>query len=191
MLRARTLAEWEADHRPVETFPPEKQESPPLDWEWERRAAKWYALVVVVVGCLTMWQVKEDQHHRALVRARKQQDDLRLLQLQPAPTVAPGPRQRQKGGKSLPTWVVKGAGDAGYDGTYRECGVLHGKPAYTNGRKWLWCYTEGNWLLTDRLGVADPDAPYGSCPGELPANPWVALAPTKPPTWLAAPQPSK
>lgn len=191
MLRARTLAQWESDHRPVATLKPGKPDSPPLDWEWERKAARWYALVVVLLACLGVWQIQEDRNHQALVRAEQQRRAMLALELEPAPTVGYGPKQRQKDGKWTSTWVVAGAGDATYDGTYRRSGVFNGWPAYTNGRRWLWRYVEGNWLLTDELGVAAPEAPYSSCPGELPANPWVALVTTGSSWWPMGPsQPS-
>ncbi|MEN6545849.1 MAG: hypothetical protein ABFE07_07410 [Armatimonadia bacterium] len=181
MLKARTLAEWEAEHSPVEAFTPDRPESPPLDWQWERRAVKWYALVVLLLACPVLWQVREEHQRQVFVRREQQRKAMLTLELQPPPTVARGPAERRSGGGSAGTWVVTGAGDATYNGTYRKRGALNGQPAYTNGSKWLW-YIGGHWLLTEEPGVADPDAPYGSSPGELPGNPWVPLLPYRPPS---------
>jgi hypothetical protein len=52
------------------------------------------------------------------------------------------------------SYIFSGAGDSSYDGTYTESGTYNGRPAYTNGSKWLfndWC--EGplanDWVLGD------------------------------------------
>jgi len=69
-------------------------------------------------------------------------------------------------------WVVKGAGNSSFNGTYIETGTYQGKPYYTFGsstRYLLWDGS-GNWVLNTYLGGS---APYYQGTGtDLPANDW-------------------
>ena len=87
----------------------------------------------------------------------------------------------------MASWIVSGAGNAGYDGTYLETGVYGGKPAYTNGTKWLfwayYAYVSANcWNLASVLGAPDPGGYHAldaDLPGTWEVNPGsVAPAPT-------------
>lgn len=80
--------------------------------------------------------------------------------------------QAATGAKGMASWLVEGAGDATYNGTYTESGTYNGKSAYTNGSRWLWWDSAiVAWFLSSAKGTWDA---YGTYAGgdDLPANPW-------------------
>jgi len=93
----------------------------------------------------------------------------------PAPTLKKGPKVKVRG-KIMASWKATGAGDATYDGIYTESGTHGGKPAYTNGSRWLWWYALGSqWVLSTAVGSYDVTGYYSDA-DDLPANPWQVLA---------------
>lgn len=88
--------------------------------------------------------------------------------------------------KSMASWLVEGAGDASYNGTYTESGTYNGKPAYTNGTRWLANSPDGTrWTLCTATGLADG---YLSDGDSLPGNPWSVVGADAPaPTVTEAP----
>jgi len=90
------------------------------------------------------------------------------------------PEQAYSGGGS--GWIVSGAGDTSYNGTYIQNGTFNGKPAYEKqgGGRWLYfgyydCAMSYFWTLNvNKYNGCDPfmDAPYYDGTGEAPSGSW-------------------
>lgn len=82
------------------------------------------------------------------------------------------------GVKGMASWLVEGAGDATYNGTYTESGTYNGEPAYTNGTRWLAKSPDGTrWTLCTAPDYADGYLTDGAT---LPGNPWSVIGGTPP-----------
>lgn len=102
-----------------------------------------------------------------------QQAALPHCNFSPAPVVEPGPPIIDHG-QRVPTWIVRGAGDDTFDGTYRPAGTFDCRPCYTNGHCWLFYFSPGKqWALNYDMRAPMPEFPY-ACREELPGK-WSAL----------------
>jgi len=73
-------------------------------------------------------------------------------------------------------WPALGAGSSDYDGLYLEEGEFGGKPAYTNGVRWLyWATAAAAWCLGEEPTnhVSGSQAAYYGDGANLPANDWA------------------
>jgi hypothetical protein len=85
--------------------------------------------------------------------------------------------------EGITSWPVTGAGSTEYDGLYVVSGEFGGKPAFTDGTRWLfWADAAGLWCLAAAKAnlVDGADAAYYGTGADLPANNWNAGTGTGP-----------
>jgi hypothetical protein len=155
-----------------------------------KRGLVWELVIMVVVTGLLGWALLVAQHRTVEEQASRARDEaysaaLQRERLSPAPMVRKGkPVKAIVNGKRqiMATWIVSGAGDSSYNGTYTESGTFSGQPKYTNGLRWLWYEGTSMWLLSDvdNIGNASLFCAYSSTGGTLPANPWGTEIATPP-----------
>lgn len=91
----------------------------------------------------------------------------------PAPIVRKGRAVKVKG-KSMASWIVSGAGDSTYNGTYTPSGTYGDYPLYTNANgRVLYYGGMYGWILGPATsGTAPPEGWAYEGGDALPANPW-------------------
>ena len=135
------------------------------------RGAVGLMLVVFgLVGLLAAVSMIQPEWFKPRPQAPVQTVQIAQRNIGPAPKVKRGAARIVKGRKIM-SWVATGAGDESYNGVYEESGTYNGKPAYTNGSRWLWWADGDAWWLTEALGGSQPTGYFGNGP-DLPACPW-------------------
>lgn len=134
-------------------------------------------LVALVIALLCVYLPDEGAPEQRMAPEALPPDVVaQLNELSRGPEPAEPPKEMEPG----MSWVVSGAGDSAYNGTYVESGTYNGQPAYTNGSKWLWWDTLlPGWVLSAATGDISPDYYNGaSLPGSWSVSLGTAPAPT-------------
>ena len=106
----------------------------------------------------------------------------------PARDFGPAPKLRRGKtkvvrGKRMSSWIVSGAGDGSYNGTYSQVGTetFNGQPVYRlagspTGKALWYGYAGGDYYsLSPSPGGGPGSIVYASAVAVLPANPWVVV----------------
>ena len=164
--------------------------------KWDR--VRWAFVVVALLGSASVILSKDRYNQRIRWQMWVESDSDSRIVRQPVTWASVG-RQVRIGGQRLcarlpqrttrkvqataMAWIVTGAGDNSYNGTYNESGTYNGQPAYTNGSRWLWEYG-GVWNISASKGHAEGEGWYQSATDVLPSTwaqgttPLTAPAPT-------------
>lgn len=70
-------------------------------------------------------------------------------------------------------WIVSGAGDGNYNGSYTAAGTHNGKPYYTKAAPVRYLFWEGtHWYVDNALAISGTGY-QSAAVADLPANPWT------------------
>lgn len=147
-----------------------------------------FAVLVVVALGLCVWLTQTEAGRRAGGIPEPEAaavETARVGGIAPAPTVFKW--QAVHRGVLMSVWIVSGAGDETYNGTYAESGTYNGQPAYTNGSRWLFLCAIGWWVLdaTKSEKPVDNYPYYGPSIGTI-AGEWQTEDGTPPAPTVAA-----
>jgi hypothetical protein len=136
--------------------PPAQPETPPLTWaqflaQCEREDAAYKAFA--------------KQNDEPARRIENESDRLNFSE----PKTAKKTTQKRSG--IMADYLVSGAGDSSYNGTYTQSGTYNSKAAYTNGSRWIFWETMGGSRWAMNTSKSDMAIPYeGGSSGSTPTT---------------------
>lgn len=136
--------------------PPAQPETPPLTWaqflaQCEREDAAYKAFA--------------KQNDAPARRFENESDRLNFSE----PKTAKKTTQKRSG--IMADYLVSGAGDSSYNGTYTQSGTYNSKAAYTNGSRWIFWETMGGSRWAMNTSKSDMAIPYeGGSSGSTPTT---------------------